>query len=922
MTKTSRYSEDLTRCGDKLPGAKASQDSEPLPSSDNTEQDDIMVGLQLPMQRSVSYNMFMLERKNASSEDPAAMTIEFLRARLLSERTVAKAAKERAQLLAKKVIELQRKLETEVAKRQKAEDLAETAMANISQAPRPFSSATVTENSEVNEVSSFRQMLLTNFSSQGYSGSCSADDERANAKVFEKEKFSGEDQDYSQKGKGLVAEEESTVRAANQLDNNLYQDAYCYGPWSFVYSGNDEPIFNDYSYDEKESSPNLSDQIPAALGCKCQTESLHINRQGIIETSNHMPAALLPVTPVRSVPAIHEDYVQDRPSSEMLARYQEILTEQKARNSAKDGTMGGGSSRENRGSTEYGCSLHADSMFGATAKVQSPSYQLCKKHQQENKRCTAENNFHFIPSKEAQTPGVMATNGRRKCEVSNSNPLLHKGFQKGATNIIYNNVDERDQSMREFHSNVQSSNFQAIGKHIRPASGSVLRAGVAEKMGGTAVNLKPRSKKINIIRPKSSIYVHEVYNCGDQTVSSIPRKDIKHSLPKHSSNANNSLPTQHSGLTTDPSSAINCNDCSACGRLQGSRNIIRSVPRRSDKYIRQQLECLERSANANATESHELLSLRRAQSYVDVSNSFPSSGAEATELDTSNGDSNGATAYSLQRSEQSNGQALSDYLSLAMEGKHECLPLVVSEQVTDTAQESCISENQNEFRICIPEMPIEGVIVQRDAPSEIENLQTQQGTHTSEAQIVFAEHLQPGDKRMNNFLCEATDLGDEGLARYIGSEDIQGRIKPTKEHIKDSLAYSSSTEILGRNHNSMLDEYRQAVHTDHITSGGPPTVSRYFGPRARDYSSLQEIESETDNIALNEVQPSVFYTAESEGIRSTKPPQYLVLQRQSSTSDWRTQDNSSTPQIPWDIGSAASQLIPLAKSTRYPYGPW
>lgn len=42
-------------------------------------------------------------RKTSSMEDSTAMTIEFLRARLLSERSVSRSARQRADELAKKV---------------------------------------------------------------------------------------------------------------------------------------------------------------------------------------------------------------------------------------------------------------------------------------------------------------------------------------------------------------------------------------------------------------------------------------------------------------------------------------------------------------------------------------------------------------------------------------------------------------------------------------------------------------------------------------------------------------------------------------------------------------------------------------------------------------------------------------------------
>ncbi|KAI5070230.1 hypothetical protein GOP47_0014573 [Adiantum capillus-veneris] len=63
----------------------------------------------------------LLERRPSGEEDPAAMTIEFLRARLLSERSVSKAARERSQQLAKKVSELEERLEVEIQLRKKIE---------------------------------------------------------------------------------------------------------------------------------------------------------------------------------------------------------------------------------------------------------------------------------------------------------------------------------------------------------------------------------------------------------------------------------------------------------------------------------------------------------------------------------------------------------------------------------------------------------------------------------------------------------------------------------------------------------------------------------------------------------------------------------------------------------------------------------
>ncbi|XP_073122933.1 uncharacterized protein [Henckelia pumila] len=60
-------------------------------------------------------------RKNTSMEDSNAMTIEFLRARLLSERSVSKTARQRADELSKRVSELEEQLKFVSLQRKKAE---------------------------------------------------------------------------------------------------------------------------------------------------------------------------------------------------------------------------------------------------------------------------------------------------------------------------------------------------------------------------------------------------------------------------------------------------------------------------------------------------------------------------------------------------------------------------------------------------------------------------------------------------------------------------------------------------------------------------------------------------------------------------------------------------------------------------------
>ncbi|KAG9459051.1 hypothetical protein H6P81_003559 [Aristolochia fimbriata] len=64
------------------------------------------------------------QRNNSTMEDSAAMTIEFLRARLLSERSVSRTAKQRADQLAKRVVELEEQLQIVTSQRKKAEKAA------------------------------------------------------------------------------------------------------------------------------------------------------------------------------------------------------------------------------------------------------------------------------------------------------------------------------------------------------------------------------------------------------------------------------------------------------------------------------------------------------------------------------------------------------------------------------------------------------------------------------------------------------------------------------------------------------------------------------------------------------------------------------------------------------------------------------
>ncbi|CAK9263000.1 unnamed protein product [Sphagnum jensenii] len=96
------------------------------------------------------------ERNPSSSpgDDAMTMTIEFLRARLLSERAASKAAKHEADQLSKKVLELEHELEEIVEQRQKAEKDAEKAISNLRNAGHEGINGTTTLVDEVDTQTS------------------------------------------------------------------------------------------------------------------------------------------------------------------------------------------------------------------------------------------------------------------------------------------------------------------------------------------------------------------------------------------------------------------------------------------------------------------------------------------------------------------------------------------------------------------------------------------------------------------------------------------------------------------------------------------------------------------------------------------------------------------------------------------------
>lgn len=101
--------------------------------------------------------------------DSTAMTIEFLRARLLSERSISRAAKERADLLAKRVMELEEQLKIVTIQRKKAEKATSEVLAILeAQGIGKFSEIT-DSSSDQNEIPSYMKECDETFKEHGTS---------------------------------------------------------------------------------------------------------------------------------------------------------------------------------------------------------------------------------------------------------------------------------------------------------------------------------------------------------------------------------------------------------------------------------------------------------------------------------------------------------------------------------------------------------------------------------------------------------------------------------------------------------------------------------------------------------------------------------------------------------------------------------
>ncbi|KAG8380601.1 hypothetical protein BUALT_Bualt06G0032600 [Buddleja alternifolia] len=97
-----------------------------MSGSGNKDQEQRFPLFQLLMSKYVSIFTYSSRlgrgtRKNSSTKDSNAMTVEFLRARLLSERSISKTARQRADELAKRVSELEEQLKFVSLQRKKAE---------------------------------------------------------------------------------------------------------------------------------------------------------------------------------------------------------------------------------------------------------------------------------------------------------------------------------------------------------------------------------------------------------------------------------------------------------------------------------------------------------------------------------------------------------------------------------------------------------------------------------------------------------------------------------------------------------------------------------------------------------------------------------------------------------------------------------
>ncbi|XP_057839773.2 uncharacterized protein LOC131049725 [Cryptomeria japonica] len=89
-----------------------------------------------------------LKRANCQEEEnPTIRTIEFLRARLLSERSVSEAARQKAQQIEQKVWELEQQLEIVVEQRKNAEETSQQALTMLENGTAPFESGTYEDGS-------------------------------------------------------------------------------------------------------------------------------------------------------------------------------------------------------------------------------------------------------------------------------------------------------------------------------------------------------------------------------------------------------------------------------------------------------------------------------------------------------------------------------------------------------------------------------------------------------------------------------------------------------------------------------------------------------------------------------------------------------------------------------------------------------
>lgn len=155
-------------------------------------------------------------RKSTNMEESSAMTIEFLRARLLSERSVSKSARQRADELAKRVSELEEELKFVSLQRKKAEKATADVLAilenrGISDVSEDFDSNSDRDESTQDFKSSNGSLTIRETSTTA--------EPRTNGEAYS----SSEIESSSSAGRSLAWK--STKDSQHSLENNKYMES-------------------------------------------------------------------------------------------------------------------------------------------------------------------------------------------------------------------------------------------------------------------------------------------------------------------------------------------------------------------------------------------------------------------------------------------------------------------------------------------------------------------------------------------------------------------------------------------------------------------------------------------------------------------------------------------------------------------------